>query len=122
MFDNLSTAIPNVVGKKTRALAVMASARHRSLPDVPTLDELGIKNAEVTSWFGIMVPAGTPQPIIELLGRTIRTSAETAEFRDRVTKQGMDPIALGPAEASKFWIGEVDKWETVIKAAKIPLQ
>lgn len=122
MFDNLSTAIPNVASGKTRAFAVMAPARHRLLPNVPTFDELGIKNAEVISWFGIMAPAGTPQPIVETLGRIIRTNAETADFQDKVAKLGMDAAAMGPAEAQKFWLGEVDKWETVVKASKIPLQ
>ncbi len=122
MFDNISTALPNVTAGKTRALAVMATARHRLLPNVPTFDELGIKNAEVISWFGIMAPTGTPQAIIDTLGRIIRTNAETADFKDRVIKLGMDPVAMGPAESQKFWIGEVDKWETVVKASQIPLQ
>ena len=122
MFDNISTALPNVSTGKTRALAVMSTTRHRSLPNVPTFDELGIKNAEVISWFGIMVPTGTPQTIIDTLGRIIRGSAETSDFQGQVVKLGMDPVALGPSEAQKFWQGEVDKWETVIKAAQIPLQ
>jgi tripartite-type tricarboxylate transporter receptor subunit TctC len=105
MFDNISTALPNVTAGKTRAF-----------------DELGIKNAEVISWFGIMAPTGTPQAIIDTLGRIIRTNAETADFKDRVIKLGMDPVAMGPAESQKFWIGEVDKWETVVKASQIPLQ
>lgn len=122
MFDNLSTAIPNIASGKTRAFAVMSTTRHRLLPNVPTFDELGIKNAEVTSWFGIMVPAGTPQAIVDTLGRIIRTNAETADFQDKVVKLGMDPTAMGPTDAQKFWIGEVDKWEAVIKASQIPLQ
>src|SRR6185503_15247255 len=71
MFDNLSTALPNVTAGKTRALAVAAPARHRALPQVPTLAEAGVNNAEVVSWFGIMVPADTPQPIIDRLGRSL---------------------------------------------------
>ena len=74
------------------------------------------------SWFGIMAPTGTPQAIIDTLGRIIRSNAETADFKDRVIKLGMDPVAMGPAESQKFWIGEVDKWETVVKASQIPLQ
>jgi tripartite-type tricarboxylate transporter receptor subunit TctC len=122
MFDNLSTAMPNVVAGKTRAFAVMSPARHRLLPSVPTFDELGIRNAEVISWFGIMVPAGTPQPIIDTLGRIIRTNAETADFQDKVAKLGMDAAAMGPVESQKFWIGEVDKWEAVVRASQTPLQ
>lgn len=122
MFDNLSTALPNVTAQKTRPLAVAAPARHRSLPDVPTLDELGIKNAEVLSWFGVMVPAGTPQPIIETLGRALRTSVADAEFKRQVERQGMDATFYDTTEAGKFWAAEIDKWESVIKAAGIALQ
>jgi tripartite-type tricarboxylate transporter receptor subunit TctC len=53
MFDNVSTALPNITGNKFRPLAVTAAVRHRSLPDTPTLAELGVKDADVSSWFGI---------------------------------------------------------------------
>ncbi|OFZ99565.1 MAG: hypothetical protein A3H35_03095 [Betaproteobacteria bacterium RIFCSPLOWO2_02_FULL_62_17] len=119
MFDNLSTALPNVTARKTRALAVAAFARHRSLPDVPTLGELGIKNAEVISWFGIMAPAATPPAVIETLGRSLKYAADQPDFPRQVQKTGMDPTFQGPAEAGKFWAAEVDKWESVIKAAGI---
>ncbi len=65
MFDNLNTALPNIRAGKIRPLAVAASARHRTLPDVPTLAELDVKNAEVSSWFGILLPARTPPAVIE---------------------------------------------------------
>jgi tripartite-type tricarboxylate transporter receptor subunit TctC len=119
MFDNLSTALPNVTAKKTRALAVLGFARHRSLPDVPTFNELGIKNAEVISWFGIMAPAGTPQPILDAIDRSLRHAAATPEFPRAVEKVGMDPTFQPAPEAAKFWLSEVDKWESVIKAAGI---
>jgi tripartite-type tricarboxylate transporter receptor subunit TctC len=119
MFDNLSTALPNVTAKKTRALAVLGFSRHRSLPDVPTFNELGIRNAEVISWFGIMAPAGTPQPILDAVDRSLRHAASSAEFPRAVEKVGMDPTFQPAPEAQKFWISEVDKWESVIKAAGI---
>jgi tripartite-type tricarboxylate transporter receptor subunit TctC len=122
MFDNLSTALPNINAKKTRPLAVAALSRHRTLPDVPTLDELGIKNAEVISWFGIMAPAGTPQAVIDQLGRNLVATAQTAEFQRLVERQGMDAAVYGPAEAGKFWSAEIDKWDGVIKAANINTQ
>ena len=119
MFDNLSTALPNVSARKTRALVVAAFGRHRSLPDVPTLGELGIKDAEVISWFGIMAPAGTPQAVIEALGRAVKNAAEQPDFPLQVAKTGMDANYQSAAEAVKFWTAEVDKWESVIKAAGI---
>jgi len=119
MFDNLSTAVPLIKAGKLRPLAVAATERHRALPDVPTLGELGIKNAEVTSWFGIMAPAGTPQAVIDKLGVTFKKIADNPEFQKLVAQQGMDVTFQGPADALKFWNGEVDKWEGVIKAAGI---
>jgi len=79
MFDNVSTALPNIVSGKLRPLAVTASTRHRSLPNTPTLDELGVKDADVLSWFGIMVPRGTPQSVIDALA----ASRQILERRDR---------------------------------------
>src|SRR5262249_60403725 len=88
---------------KSRPLAVAAPGRHRLLPDTPTLSELGIKDAEVLSWFGIMAPGGTPQPVIDTLAAAFRTIADEPEFRKLVEQQGMDVVYYGPAEAGRFW-------------------
>ena len=86
---------------------------------MPTLNEMGVKNAEVTSWFGIMVPAGTPSAVIDILGRSLRSAADKPEFPRNVEKQGLDPTFLGVAEAGEFWAAEIEKWAAVIKAAGI---
>jgi len=117
MFDNLNTALPNISAGKIRPLAVAALQRHRSLPDVPTFSEIGIKDAEVTSFFGIMVPAGTPQAIIDRMGDLIRAHTANEEFQKMVHQQGLDVDFRGPADAGKFWQGEVAKWRAVVKAS-----
>jgi tripartite-type tricarboxylate transporter receptor subunit TctC len=122
MFDNISTALPNVAAGKTRLLGVAAPERHRSSPQVPTLTEAGVKNADVMSWFGIMVRSDTPQPVIDALSRVFKAISEKPEFRRLVSEQGMDATYYGPVEAAKFWNGEIDKWEGVIKAAGIVAQ
>jgi tripartite-type tricarboxylate transporter receptor subunit TctC len=122
MFDNLSTALPNITAGKTRALATAAPTRHRALPQVPTLAEAGVNNAEVMSWFGIMVHADTPQPIVDRLRRSLQVTADTPEFQRAVRDQGMDVTFHGGADAVKFWHAEIDKWQGVIKAAGIVAQ
>ena len=122
MFDNFSTALPNITAGKSRPLALAASRRHRSLPETATLDELGIRDAEVTSWFGLMAPTGTPQSVIDTLGAALKKIADEPEFRRLVEQQGMDVVYYGPAEAAKFWNGEIDKWDSVIKSAGIAMQ
>ena len=89
-----------------------ASTRHRSLPNTPTLAELGVKDAEVSSWFGIMVPAGTPQAVIDTLSAALKTITGQPEVRKLIEQQGMDAIYYGPAEAAKFWNEEINKWES----------
>ena len=122
MFDNTSTALPNITAGKSRPLAIAAAQRHRSLPDTPTLGELGVKDAEVISWFGIMVPNGTPQSVIDTLAAAFKTIAGEPEFRKLVEQQGMDVTYYGPAEAARFWNNEIDKWESVIRSAGIAVQ
>src|SRR5262245_29139997 len=122
MFDNISTALPNITTGKFRPLAVTAPRRHRSLPDTPTLDELGVKDAEVLSWFGIMVPGGTPQSVIDTLSTAFKAMAGEPTFRNLIEQQGMDATYYGPGDAARFWNGEIDKWESVVKAAGIVVQ
>lgn len=122
MFDNVSTALPNIKEGKFRALAVTAPTRHRSLPDTPTLAELGVRDAEVSSWFGIMVPGGTPQAVIDTLSAALKAISGQPEVRKLIEQQGMDATYHGPADAARFWNSEVDKWESVVKAAGLVTQ
>jgi len=122
MFDNISTALPNVTTGKTRALAITAPTRSRFLPDTPTLDELGVKNSEVTSWFGIFAPRGTPQSVIDTLGSAFKAISDDPSFRKQVEQQGMDVTYYGPEAAAKFWNAEIAKWQSVIRSARVVLQ
>lgn len=122
MFDNLNTAMPNILDGKLRPLAVTDAKRHPSLPNVPTLAELGIKDAEVTSWFGIMVPANMPQPVVDKLGQTFKGIADAPDFKRLITQQGMDAVFIGQADAAKFWLAEIDRWEAIIKSSGIEMQ
>ena len=122
MFDNLNTAMPNIIDGKLRPFAVTAKQRHASLPDVPTLEELGVKDADVTAWFGLMVPANTPKPVIDKLGQTFKAISETPDFKRLIAQQGMDPVFIAQADAEKFWLSEIDRWEVIIRGAGIEQQ
>lgn len=122
MFDNISSALPNANAGKTRLLAVAAKERYRAAPQVPTLAEAGVQNAEVVSWFGIMVRSDTPQPVIDTLSRVFKAMSEKPEFQRQIREQGMEATYYGPEEARKFWNAEIDKWEGVIKASGIVAQ
>lgn len=122
MFDNLNTALPNITAGKIRPLAVAALQRHRALPEVPTFGELGIKDAEVTSFFGIMAPSGTPQATIDRMGEIIKAHTANEDFRKLVQAQGLDVDFRGPTDAGQFWQSEVAKWRAVVKASGLTAQ
>lgn len=119
MFDNASTALPNIRAGKTRALAIAGPVRHRSLPDVPTLAEAGVTEAEVISWFGLMAPAGVPADVMSILDKAMGQIAQNPEFRKSIQDQGLEVTYLNSKDATAFWIKEVDKWSGVIKAAGV---
>ena len=119
MFDNVSTSIPNIKAGKTRAFAIAGPERHRGLPDVPTLAETGVKNAEVISWFGLVAPAGTPSDVMAILDKAMMEIAKKPDFQKAIHDQGLDVTYMPSKPATEFWNKEVDKWQTVIKAADV---
>jgi tripartite-type tricarboxylate transporter receptor subunit TctC len=119
MFDNVSTALPNVRAGKTRALAITAPERSRALPDVPTLAESGVNNADVIAWFGIMAPGGTPPDVVAALDRAFREISDKSEVQQALRGQGLDVTYLDAKASAAFWQSEIAKWSDVIKAANI---
>jgi tripartite-type tricarboxylate transporter receptor subunit TctC len=119
MFDNASTSIPKIKAGNIRGLAICAPRRHRDLPDVPTLTELGIQDADVISWFGLIMPAGVPQDIVGILDKAMTEVAAKPEFQKSIHEQGLDNTYSPAREAADLWNKEVEKWQAVIKAADV---
>ncbi len=115
------TAVPYVRGGNVRALAVMSASRASALPDVPTMAELG-RPLEADIVTGLLVRAGTPQEIIDLLHREVVKVMALPEVRDRLVTLGFEPVASTP-EAFATWIrDEIAKWGKVIREANIAPQ
>jgi len=105
MFDNLASALPNIQAGKVRALAVTTLRRSSFLPELPTLDESGLKGFDMTTWWGLMAPAKTPQPVVERLAG--ECAKALPELSDRWRAFGVDagselPAARTPAEFTAF--------------------
>ena len=94
--DALGAAGPMLQAKRMRALAVLGSSRTATLPDVPTMQELGYKDFAFNGWLGILAPTGTPQPIIDRLHKEIELAVKTPEIQALYTRLGMDPTVLSP--------------------------
>jgi tripartite-type tricarboxylate transporter receptor subunit TctC len=120
------TNMPFVVGPiqsgRLRALAVASAKRQALLPDVPTMQEQGVPDFEVNSWYGICAPAGVPAPLLDKLNADIIEAMQDPLVTQRLTEMGMPPAPTTRDEFDKFMRGEIDKWAQVVRDAKIPRQ
>ena len=120
MIDNLPSSLPHIQAGKLRALAVTSKDRVAELPDVPSLRELGFEDFQVTAWFGLMAPGGTPQPIIDQLYKTISSILAEPDIRKRLTELGGTPGGQTPAQFTHFIAEERVRWMQLIKATGLP--
>ncbi|MGQ0511490.1 MAG: tripartite tricarboxylate transporter substrate binding protein [Betaproteobacteria bacterium] len=119
MFDNTPNVLPHVRAGKLKALAVSSKVRSKLAPEVPTVDEAGVPGYDVTVWFGILAPAGTPKPIVDRLNAEMVKVIRTPEITDRFLKSGVDPVASTPEAFSGYLKSEVGRWAKVIQDAGI---
>jgi tripartite-type tricarboxylate transporter receptor subunit TctC len=119
-FQAIPPATPLVKDGKLRALAITAKTRSPALPDVPTLDELGIKDQEAETMQGVLVPAGTPKAIVDLLQTEIARIVNLPDVKEKMLAMGLEPNGMPPAEFAAYIKTDVAKWKKVIADAKIP--
>jgi len=117
MFDNLTTAIPQIKAGKVRALAVTSEKRVAELPDVPTMVESGLKGFVVTPWWGVFAPARTPEAIIQKLNHDIVAVLHSSEVKDYLASQATDVVGDSPQEFAAYLKGEIARWAKVVKAS-----
>ncbi|HET9403583.1 MAG TPA: tripartite tricarboxylate transporter substrate binding protein [Burkholderiales bacterium] len=115
MFDSFSPALPQVRAGKLRALAVTTLKRSPALPQVPTMVESGLPDFEISGWFGIAAPAGTPRPVVERLGAELQRVMQLPGIRERLLAQGIEPVGSAPAEFSRQVRSELAKWARIVK-------
>jgi tripartite-type tricarboxylate transporter receptor subunit TctC len=118
-FTSLPPAIPLINDGKIRALAVSAAKRVAALPNVPTLAEAGLPDQEADTMQAVLVPAGTPRPVIDLLYREIKAIVALPDIRERFEVLGLDPVANTPGEFAAQIKVEIEKWGKVIRGANI---
>jgi tripartite-type tricarboxylate transporter receptor subunit TctC len=117
MFDNATTAVPQVKSGRLRALAVTSARRIPALADVPTMVESGLPDFVVTPWWGVFAPAGTPGPIVDKLNRDIVAVLKSRELSEFFASQGTDIVANSPEEFASYVRGEVARWGEVVRAS-----
>jgi tripartite-type tricarboxylate transporter receptor subunit TctC len=124
MFDAVTTMTEQVKAGKVKAIATSGPARSAVLPDVPTLDEAGVKGFDATIWLGLMAPKGTPKAVVDRLSEAVTRITSNPDVRAAWARQGAVPISLpgggSSAEAFDRYIqADIEKWAKVIKTAGI---
>ena len=121
MFDTLPLALPHIQAGKLRALAVTTLQRVPQLPDVPTLKELSLGDDEVVTWYAVIAPAGTPQPIVDRLYKEYTAAAGTPEVRKMLTDNGLIYLPNTMAQFQARIAEETARWAQIIKENKLEL-
>ena len=117
MFDTVAQQTGNIAAGKVRPLAVTGAKRLPLLPDVPTAQEAGLKDFDVTIWFGVLAPAGTPAPVIERLNREIVAVMSTEEMKKKMQADGAEAKPTSAAEFAALIKHDMAKWGPVVKAS-----
>jgi tripartite-type tricarboxylate transporter receptor subunit TctC len=117
MFATASSVVPHIRDGKVRALGVATLKRTAVLPEIPTIDELGIKGFDATTWHGLVVPARTPKEIVATLHRALATTLEDAAVKKSLADLGVDIIAGTPEDFAAYIKSEIPKWTAIIKAS-----
>jgi len=119
MITDTATGLPQVKGGKLRALGVTSTKRSPLAPDVPTIDEAGVKGYEMSFWFAAYLPANTPAPIVNRLNELLVKATKSPVAQNFYSSSGIDPFVTKPDELAKFQLAESQKWSRIIKAAAI---
>ena len=119
----LVASAPSILGQvkggRVRALAVTTATRSAVTPDLPSLEQSGYKGSASELWWGVLAPAGTPQPVVDRLNTEINKIVLSTEMKEFFLKEGAEPAAMKPADFEAFIAAEIERWKQVAKAADI---
>jgi tripartite-type tricarboxylate transporter receptor subunit TctC len=119
LFTTVVLGLPHVRAGKVKPLAVASLFRSKSLPDVPTIDESGVKAFDVTNWFGVLAPGGTPAELVRTLNQHIISQLSSPELSARLESEGAEPRGSSPAEFARLIESDIRKYSQAVKAAGI---
>ena len=121
MFDAAPSLLPHIKSGKLRALAAASPERNPLFPDVPTFAELGYKGVEVSLWYGMLAPAGTPAPIVERLNAGLQKVLASPDVKEKLAAKGAVPAASTPSTFATFMQAEYDRWGPIVKKAGVKI-
>lgn len=114
-INTLPSAMPHVRAKKLKVLAVTSLNRTALLPDLPTVSEAGVPGYEMTSWYGVLAPNGTPRGVIQKLNSDLVRAIRIPEVSEKLIEAGAEPVANTPEQYAAFIRSELKKWAKVVQ-------
>lgn len=118
-FPSIISVLPHIKSGRLRALAVSSATRAAALPAVPSVQETGVRDFDVSQWYGLFAPAGTPRAVIDRIQREVSVILKTAEMQKRMAGDGSDPVGSTPAEFAAHVKAESARWAEVIRKSNI---
>ena len=117
LVSSVPSAMAQIKSGKLRPLAVTSAKRSSSMPEVPTVAELGFKDFDVSTWYGVLAPAGTPAQVVSTLNTEINKLLASQEVRDAIHAQGAEPEAMTPAKFATLLKTDYAKWKGIVEAS-----
>ncbi len=117
LVSSVPSAMAQIKSGKLRPLAVTSAKRSSSMPDVPTVAELGFKDFDVSTWYGVLAPAGTPAQVVSTLNTEINKLLASQEVRDAIHAQGAEPEAMTPAKFATLLKTDYAKWKGIVESS-----
>jgi tripartite-type tricarboxylate transporter receptor subunit TctC len=121
-FDSITPVIPHIRAGKLRALAVTTHTRSSLLPDVPTLEEAGLKGFDIETWYGVLAPTGTPPAVIARLNAEMLKIIRSPEFVQRMKDAGCEPLGSTPGEMARRIADETAKFAKIVRDGKVAIE
>jgi len=119
LFTSIPSVLTQITARKLKPLAVSTDKRSTALPDVPTVDEAGLRGYDASSWYALFAPAGISKDVLGVLSREIVKIMQVQDVRERFASDGFDPVGNSPEEFAKFMRDEIAKWGKIVKSAGI---
>jgi tripartite-type tricarboxylate transporter receptor subunit TctC len=115
IFDSMPSAMPHVKSGKVRALAVTTAKRSPTVPDLPTIAESGVPGFDISTWYGVWAPAGTPKDIVNKIAAEIAKALHQPAVRERLAALGAEPVGNTPEEFAAYCQSELAKWSKIVR-------
>jgi tripartite-type tricarboxylate transporter receptor subunit TctC len=122
MFSSIVQTVPSIQSGQLRALATGGAERSPILPELPTIAEAGVPGYVATNWWGIIAPAGTPQPVVDKVHGAIEAVLTSTETKKYLDNEGAAPVPMSSADFGKFIVSETEKWGPVVKQAGMKVE